>query len=72
MIQDVKQKLEDLSASLPEGIEIITTYDRSILIDNAIDNLSYKLLEEFIVVALVCAIFLWHFRSARGNYFFAP
>ncbi|MEQ5321100.1 CusA/CzcA family heavy metal efflux RND transporter [Providencia rettgeri] len=64
VIQDVKQKLEDLSASLPEGIEIITTYDRSILIDNAIDNLSYKLLEEFIVVALVCAIFLWHFRSA--------
>lgn len=64
VIQDVKQKLEDLSASLPEGIEIITTYDRSILIDNAIDNLSYKLLEEFIVIALVCAIFLWHFRSA--------
>ncbi len=64
VIHDVKQKLEDLSASLPEGIEIITTYDRSILIDNAIDNLSYKLLEEFIVVALVCAIFLWHFRSA--------
>ncbi|WP_272677023.1 efflux RND transporter permease subunit [Providencia huaxiensis] len=64
VIHDVKQKLEDLNASLPEGIEIITTYDRSILIDNAIDNLSYKLLEEFIVVALVCAIFLWHFRSA--------
>ncbi|CAB5589284.1 efflux RND transporter permease subunit [Providencia hangzhouensis] len=64
VIQDVKQKLEDLSASLPEGIEIITTYDRSVLIDNAIDNLSYKLLEEFIVVALVCAVFLWHFRSA--------
>ena len=64
VIHDVKQKLEDLSASLPEGIEIITTYDRSILIDNAIDNLSYKLLEEFIVVALVCAVFLWHFRSA--------
>ncbi|MGG4665126.1 efflux RND transporter permease subunit [Providencia vermicola] len=64
VIHDVKQKLEDLSASLPDGIEIITTYDRSILIDNAIDNLSYKLLEEFIVVALVCAVFLWHFRSA--------
>lgn len=64
VIHDVKQKLEDLSASLPDGIEIITTYDRSILIDNAIDNLSDKLLEEFIVVALVCAIFLWHFRSA--------
>ncbi|MEQ4675702.1 CusA/CzcA family heavy metal efflux RND transporter [Providencia vermicola] len=64
VINDVKQKLEDLSASLPDGIEIITTYDRSILIDNAIDNLSDKLLEEFIVVALVCAVFLWHFRSA--------
>ncbi|HEM8294116.1 TPA: CusA/CzcA family heavy metal efflux RND transporter [Providencia stuartii] len=64
VIHDVKQKLEDLSASLPDGIEIITTYDRSILIDNAIDNLSDKLLEEFIVVALVCAVFLWHFRSA--------
>lgn len=64
VIQDVKQKLDDLKASLPEGIEIITTYDRSILIDNAIGNLSYKLLEEFIVVALVCAVFLWHFRSA--------
>ncbi|HGN1706141.1 TPA: CusA/CzcA family heavy metal efflux RND transporter [Providencia rettgeri] len=64
VIYDVKQKLEDLKSSLPEGIEIVTTYDRSILIDNAIDNLSYKLLEEFIVVALVCAVFLWHFRSA--------
>nr|WP_282556906.1 CusA/CzcA family heavy metal efflux RND transporter [Providencia heimbachae] len=64
VIDNVKQKLTELSASLPEGIEIVTTYDRSILIDNAIDNLSYKLLEEFIVVALVCAIFLWHFRSA--------
>lgn len=64
VIHDVKQKLEDLSTSLPDGIEIITTYDRSILIDNAIDNLSDKLLEEFIVVALVCAVFLWHFRSA--------
>ncbi len=42
----------------------MTTYDRSQLIDRAIDNLSYKLLEEFIVVALVCALFLWHIRSA--------
>ncbi|MTC60260.1 CusA/CzcA family heavy metal efflux RND transporter [Providencia rustigianii] len=64
VIRDVKQKLNDLSSSLPDGVQIVTTYDRSILIDNAIDNLSYKLLEEFIVVALVCAIFLWHFRSA--------
>jgi Cu(I)/Ag(I) efflux system membrane protein CusA/SilA len=45
-------------------VEIVTTYDRSQLIDRAIDNLSHKLLEEFIVVALVCALFLWHVRSA--------
>lgn len=64
VIDDVKRKLEELKPSLPEGIEIITTYDRSQLIDNAINNLTYKLLEEFIVVALVCIIFLWHFRSA--------
>ena len=43
---------------------MVTTYDRSQLIDRAIDNLGYKLLEEFIVVALVCALFLWHVRSA--------
>ena len=45
-------------------MEIVTTYDRSALIERAIENLSHKLLEEFIVVALVCAIFLWHLRSA--------
>ena len=64
MITAVKDKLETLKASLPEGVEIVTTYDRSQLIDRAIDNLSYKLLEEFIVVAIVCALFLWHVRSA--------
>ncbi|MDE2421152.1 MAG: efflux RND transporter permease subunit [Gammaproteobacteria bacterium] len=63
-INAVKAKLEDLKKSLPAGVEIVTTYDRSQLIDRAVDNLSQKLLEEFIVVALVCAIFLWHFRSA--------
>lgn len=60
----MRDKLETLKASLPEGVEIVTTYDRSQLIDRAIDNLSYKLLEEFIVVAVVCALFLWHVRSA--------
>ncbi len=60
----VKAKLADLKKSLPAGVEIVTTYDRSQLIDRAVDHLSHKLLEEFIVVALVCAIFLWHFRSA--------
>lgn len=60
----MRDKLETLKASLPEGVEIVTTYDRSQLIDRAIDNLSSKLLEEFIVVAIVCALFLWHVRSA--------
>jgi Cu(I)/Ag(I) efflux system membrane protein CusA/SilA len=64
VISAVKDKLETLKSSLPEGVEIVTTYDRSQLIDRAIDNLSHKLLEEFIVVALVCALFLWHIRSA--------
>lgn len=64
VITAVKDKLETLRASLPEGVEVVTTYDRSQLIDRAIDNLSNKLLEEFIVVAIVCALFLWHIRSA--------
>ncbi|XPE25128.1 efflux RND transporter permease subunit [Shigella sonnei] len=64
VIAAVKDKLETLKSSLPEGVEMVTTYDRSQLIDRAIDNLSGKLLEEFIVVAVVCALFLWHVRSA--------
>ena len=60
----VKRKLAELQPSLPKGVEIITTYDRSALIERAIANLSAKLLEEFIVVALVCVVFLWHLRSA--------
>lgn len=64
VITAVRDKLETLKASLPEGVEIVTTYDRSQLIDRAIDNLSSKLLEEFFVVAIVCALFLWHVRSA--------
>jgi Cu(I)/Ag(I) efflux system membrane protein CusA/SilA len=63
-IAAVKTKLAELKKSLPPGVEIVTTYDRSQLITRAIENLSHKLLEEFIVVALVCAIFLWHLRSA--------
>lgn len=63
-IDAVKAKLATLKKSLPEGVEIVTTYDRSQLIKRAVDNLTHKLIEEFIVVALVCAIFLWHFRSA--------
>lgn len=63
-IAAVHAKLEDLKASLPKGVEIVTTYDRSKLIDRAVENLTHKLIEEFIVVALVCAVFLWHLRSA--------
>ncbi|MDZ4050760.1 MAG: CusA/CzcA family heavy metal efflux RND transporter, partial [Limnobacter sp.] len=63
-IEAVKAKLESLKLGLPEGVEVVEVYDRSTLINNAIDNLSFKLLEEFIVVALVCFVFLLHFRSA--------
>ena len=60
----IHARLEELKGSLPEGVEIVTTYDRSQLIDRAVANLSFKLLEEFVVVALVCGIFLWHLRSS--------
>ncbi len=60
----VKEKLETLKESLPEGVEIVTTYDRSSLIERAVDTLKEKLVEEFIVVLLVCALFLFHVRSA--------
>lgn len=63
-IDAVKAKLESLKLGLPKGVEIVEVYDRSTLINNAIDNLSFKLLEEFMVVALVCFVFLLHFRSA--------
>jgi len=63
-IAAVKTRLDELRRGLPEGVEIAATYDRSALIERAIDNLSRKLLEEFLVVAAVCAIFLWHLRSA--------
>ena len=63
-ISAVKARLAELRNSLPAGVEIVPTYDRSQLITRAIENLSHKLLEEFIVVALVCGVFLWHLRSA--------
>src|SRR3546814_2388032 len=53
-----------LKKSLPPGVAVVPTYDRSQLIDHAIENLTHKLIEEFIVVAIVCALFLWHVRSA--------
>jgi len=63
-IAAVKTRLSELGKSLPPGVQIVPTYDRSRLIDRAIDNLSHKLVEEFVVVVLVCAAFLWHLRSA--------
>ncbi len=63
-IEAVKAKLTELKGSLPPGVEIVPTYDRSGLIGRAVDNLRGKLVEEFIVVALVCVLFLFHLRSA--------
>ena len=63
-IEAVKARLEQLKPSLPQGVEVVETYDRSKLIDRAIDNLKLKLSEEFIAVALVCVLFLFHLRSA--------
>ncbi len=63
-IEGVKAKLESLKAGLPEGVEIVTTYDRSKLIKRAVDTLREKLFEEFLIVAVVCALFLFHLRSA--------
>lgn len=64
VIRDVKAKLESLKAGLPEGVEIQVAYDRSTLIERAVETLKEKLLEESIVVALVCIAFLLHFRSS--------
>ncbi|MGB5395525.1 MAG: CusA/CzcA family heavy metal efflux RND transporter, partial [Gammaproteobacteria bacterium] len=63
-INAAKAKLKELARSLPDGVEIVETYDRSALIKRAVNNLNSKLVEEFIVVALVCALFLFHLRSA--------
>ena len=63
-IAAVKARLAELQRSLPAGVEIVPTYDRSRLIDAAVENLWGKLLEEFLIVALVCVLFLGHLRSA--------
>ncbi|AOK55612.1 cation transporter [Burkholderia stagnalis] len=63
-IDAVKAKLADLERSLPPGVEVVTTYDRSQLIARAVGNLKDKLVEEFVIVGLVCAVFLFHLRSA--------
>ena len=63
-IDAVKARLAGLAGSLPPGVEVVPVYDRSALIREAVRNLARKLVEEFLVVALVCALFLWHARSA--------
>jgi copper/silver efflux system protein len=64
VIDGIKKKLEEIKPSLPDGVEVVTTYDRSQLINRSIATLREKLIEESIVVALVCLVFLWHIRSA--------
>nr|WP_136252190.1 efflux RND transporter permease subunit [Ningiella ruwaisensis] len=64
IIDGIKAKLDSLSNSLPDGVEIVPVYDRSSLIERSVDNLSKKLLAEFAVVALICLVFLFHLRSS--------
>jgi copper/silver efflux system protein len=64
VIHNIKAKLAEIAPGLPAGVQVIPVYDRSELIHRAIDNLTVKLVEEFIVVALVCLLFLLHVRSA--------
>jgi len=63
-IDGVKEKLEQLKQGLPDGVEVVTVYDRSDLIGRAVDNLWEKLIEEFAIVALICVVFLFHVRSS--------
>ncbi|MAZ90250.1 MAG: CusA/CzcA family heavy metal efflux RND transporter [Cellvibrionaceae bacterium] len=71
-INGVKEKIQQLKKGLPEGVEVVTVYDRSGLIERAVNNLGFKLLEEFIVVALVCMVFLFHVRSSLVAIFSLP
>jgi Cu(I)/Ag(I) efflux system membrane protein CusA/SilA len=72
VIERVKKKLEQLKAGLPEDVRIVPTYDRSALIDRAVGNLRWKLIEEMLIVAAVCALFLMHLRSALVAVFTLP
>ncbi len=71
-IDRVKARLAELERSLPDGVEVVVTYDRSDLIERAVDTLQGKLVEEFLVVALVCAVFLFHIRSSAVIFFSLP
>jgi Cu(I)/Ag(I) efflux system membrane protein CusA/SilA len=64
VIERVKLKLQELAPSLPRGVEVVTTYDRSELIDRAIDTVRSKLIEEILIVSLIILVFLWHFPSS--------
>lgn len=64
VIERTKAKLKELEPTLPSGVQLVTTYDRSQLIDSAVDNLKHTLVEELIIVSIVILIFLWHLRSA--------
>src|SRR5476649_1060286 len=64
VIEGVKKKIDQLKDSLPPGVRIVPVYDRSKLIVRSIDTLRWKLIEESIIVSLVCVVFLWHLRSA--------
>jgi len=71
-IEHVKAKLAELKKGLPEGVDIVETYDRSALIKRAVDTLRHRLIEEFILVAVVCAVFLFHLRSSLVVVFSLP
>src|SRR5205814_2793262 len=64
VIENVKKRFREIASSLPNSVEIVPVYDRSNLINAAIETLKHTLLEESVVVALVCIVFLLHFRSA--------
>jgi len=65
VIESIKKAVKErIQPALPKGVEFVTTYDRSTLIERSIENLREKLIEEAIIVSLVCVVFLWHFRSA--------
>jgi copper/silver efflux system protein len=72
VIERVKQKIKDIEPTLPEGVKIVTTYDRAELIDRSIETLKHTLTEEMIIVSIVILIFLWHFSSAAVPIFTIP
>ncbi|MFQ6616636.1 MAG: efflux RND transporter permease subunit [Fidelibacterota bacterium] len=72
VIENVRQRIEELKPGLPEGVKILPAYDRSLLIERAVDNLKEKLIEESVIVAVISIVFLLHFRSAFVAIFTLP